>query len=531
MRELPEVYPSSIPYRPGRIQSLSPELEILLKQCWATLLKFWGYGVLLSDSDIRNTNAFVVSSIVEKHGIASPTRTNIDSKKKGSLFLKRLAPSPTTKPVSAKRAKELECGDLEKYIECTEASELTKHMFFNEYRQNYANYFCSDESDSAEDFDADARSIDSFVTAASTFSKTVTDLASFSTSFSETASFTSSVASHSKPGFRNRFSKYEPLELHSAMFKVIKNDLVDNFVLRYIRARKYNYDDAMAMLTNTLNWRHNECPVEDWLQEGDAPSYVLGKNKGFVKNFTVSKSFIRGQDKNKNPLFVFQSKKHFASDTLQAETERFALLIIEWCRLHLRDVNESVDTCSLVFDLSGFSMKNADNAPVKFLTAMFESHYPESLGIVMVHNAPWIFSTVWKIIRGWLDPVVASKIHFTKGTDELKQFIDLDHIPKYLGGRDDEDLSYPAPSEEHIRPTKAKDEEFYRLCALRDDLYVKFIDATIRWVESTNPTVSSLYLKRKIYLSYELSHNYIDLDPYLRNPGVFDRNGFLSIKN
>lgn len=529
MRKLPEVYPSSIQYRPGRIQSLSPELEILLKQCWATLLKFWGYGVLLSESDIRNPDAFVVSSIVKEHGIASESKKKHDPKTKGSLFLKRLPHSAATRPVSAKRVKELECGALESYSECTEASELTNHIFFNEYLQNYANYFNSEESKDA--YDADVRSIESFVTAATSFSRTFTDEASSCTSPSEIASFTSSVATNSKPGFRKIFSKYEPLELHSAMFKVIKNDLVDNFVLRYIRARKYNYDDAMAMLTNTLNWRYNECPVEDWLQEGDAPSYVLGKNKGFVKNFTVSKSFIRGQDKNKNPLFVFQSKKHFASDTLPSETERFALLIIEWCRLHLRDVNESVDTCSLVFDLSGFSMKNADNAPVKFLTAMFESHYPESLGIVMVHNAPWIFSTVWKIIKGWLDPVVASKIHFTKGTDDLKRFIDPEHIPEYLGGKDGEDLSYPKPSKKHIRPSKARDLEFYRLCALRDTLHVKFIEATIRWVECTNPSVSSLYLKDKIYLSYELSHNYIELDPYLRNPGVFDRNGFLTLRN
>lgn len=527
MDKFPQVYPSNVNFRPGRIQSLTPEHELLLKQCWATLLTFWGYGVQLSDSDIMSPGSFVVSDIVATSAVANASKKEAH-KKKRSLFSKKEATAPRPRPVSAKRSQELSQAASEKYLETLEASELTKNLYFNVFNQSYSNYFVSGDE---QDLGSDAESIDTFVTAASSMSQTLADLGSLKIDSSETASFTSSIASNSNPGFRRKFSKYNPQDLHSALFKVVKNDLLDNFLLRYIRARKCKYEDAMAMLTKTLNWRHNECPVESWLAEGDAPSYVHEKNKGFVKNFTVSKAFIRGQDKNKNPLFMFQSRKHFASDTLPAETERFALLIIEWCRLYLRDVNESVDTCSLLFDLSGFSLKNADNAPVKFLMAMFQSHYPESLGIVVVHNAPWIFSTVWNVIKNWLDPVVASKIHFTKGYDELCEFIEPEHIPEYLGGKDTVELVYSKPSKEHITPPKAKDDEFFRLCALRDELYLKFIDVTIKWIESTSPEVSSLYLKEKIYLSEELSNNYIALDPYIRNPGVFDRNGFLTLKN
>lgn len=527
MENFPQVYPSDVRFRPGRIQSLSPEHELLLKQCWATLLTFWGYGVQLSDSDIMSPGSFVISDIVAKSAGSNSIKKE-EPKKKRSLFSKKEAPAPRSRPVSAKRSQELSQAANEKYTETPEASELTKNLYYNVFKQNYASYFVSETE---QDMDSDAESIDTFITASSSLSLMLVDLNSMKIDCSETASFTSSMMSTSNGGFRRKFSKYEPQDLHSALFKVVKNDLVDNFVLRYIRARKCKYEDAMAMLTKTLHWRHNECPVEDWLAEGDAPSYVHEKNKGFVKNFTVSKAFIRGQDRNENPIFMFQSRKHFASDTLPPETERFALLIIEWCRLYLRDVNESVDTCSLLFDLGGFSLKNADNAPVKFLMSMFESHYPESLGIVVVHNAPWIFSTVWNVIKNWLDPVVASKIHFTKGYDELTKFIEPKHIPEYLGGKDTEELVYSKPTKEHITPMKAKDSEFFRLCALRDELYVKFIDVTIKWVESTNPVVSSLYLKEKIYLSQELSNNYIALDPYIRNPGVFDRNGFLNLKN
>ncbi|KAM9887120.1 hypothetical protein OXX79_013846, partial [Metschnikowia pulcherrima] len=116
-----------------------------------------------------------------------------------------------------------------------------------------------------------------------------------------------------------------------------------------------------------------------------------------------------------------------------------------------------------MFDLSGFSMKNADNAPVKFLTSIFEAHYPESLGIVIVHNAPWIFSTVWNIIKNWLDPVVASKIHFTKSYEDLQKFIEPKYIPEYLGGNDVKELTYHKPGPEHTKPMKEKDEAYYSL--------------------------------------------------------------------
>lgn len=36
-------------------------------------------------------------------------------------------------------------------------------------------------------------------------------------------------------------------------------------------------------------------------------------------------------------------------------------------------------------------MANMDYTPVKFMIKCFEANYPESLGAVLVHNAPWVF--------------------------------------------------------------------------------------------------------------------------------------------
>src|SRR2546421_4528720 len=103
--------------------------------------------------------------------------------------------------------------------------------------------------------------------------------------------------------------------------------------------------------------------------------------------------------------------------------------------------------------MSNFSLSNMDYTPVKFMIKCFEANYPESLGAVLVHKAPFVFSAIWNIIKGWLDPVVASKIHFTKHLEDLEQYIPRSQIMKELGG--DEDWEY-----KYIEPTPGENEMF-----------------------------------------------------------------------
>lgn len=546
MSKYPSVYPSDVHYKPGRIQSLSSEQEIVLKQSWAALLKYWGYDVDISPQDIHSKNAFVPSSVTQllKTSTTNISETSVKQLNKKKSFFSRKGPEVES-PISVRRKKQIKNGHLETYGKCESVSESTRHIFLEHYKEGLHHQeddFEEDVEDDGSD-SSDTESIQTFYSASSslatfTFYEELKVKANISEKTKLKAEENMSTQSASS-GYKVKNHKdifpfmrqYDPKTLHNSMMAFSRNDLMDNLLLRYIRARKYLLPDAIKMFTNSLDWKVNGYKVNELLLEGDAPSHVNGVNKGFVKNFSVGKSLIRGHDKNKNPLFLFQSRKHFAHDSPLPETERFALLIIEWCRLFLREVNESVDTCSVVFDLTGFSMKNGDNAPVKFLTAISEAHYPECLGIIIVHNAPWIFSTVWNIIKNWLDPGIASKIHFTKGFDELNKLVDAEYIPSYLGGKDDSGNAYDNPTEEHTRPPKAKDAKYRQLRKEREELHMKFIETTIKWVESTNSDVSSKYLRDKIYLSYELSDNYIALDPYIRNPGIYDRNGTLVLRN
>lgn len=56
---------------------------------------------------------------------------------------------------------------------------------------------------------------------------------------------------------------------------------------------------------------------------------------------------------------------------------------------------------------------------------------------MQVVGAPRYFGQIWKMLKGWLDPVTAAKIEILDSADvtkTLSQFIDLENIPKQFGG-------------------------------------------------------------------------------------------------
>ena len=321
--------------------------------------------------------------------------------------------------------------------------------------------------------------------------------------------------------------KFENSHLHQALFASLRNDHPDNNLLRFVRARKFKVHQSLEMAAHSWEWRYSIHQVDRWTSEGDSTIAFLKKYPELIKAFEMKKAYLRGNDKEGGPICVIRVKKHFGSDCPEKDFEMFICLIIQWSKLVLNDFSLGNDGLNILFDMSGFSLKNADLGAVKFLAKAFEANYPESLSAVWIHKAPWLFNAVWKIIKGWLDPVVASKIHFTKSVSDLEQFIDKKYIPKDLGGLDVYEPEFVAPTKANSA-RKPKDEKYEKLVTQREQLTLTFIESTIAWLNSKTEEDSTKWLKLKIQLGGELAQNYIQLDPYIREKGVFDRNGAIT---
>ncbi|KAL9092369.1 MAG: hypothetical protein Q9159_000877 [Coniocarpon cinnabarinum] len=290
--------------------------------------------------------------------------------------------------------------------------------------------------------------------------------------------------------FKQALQDLTPEELHRTIWSFTKGDNPDALLLRFLRARKWNVQNALVMLVSTVHWRVKDVKMdteliprgEAWFadKEKNGTGHEKQLGKDFMAQIRMGKSFIHGTDKEGRPMCFVRVRLHKSGDQSEEALEKFTIYTIETTRMML---SEQVDTAGIIFDMTDFSLSNMDYTPVKFMIKIFEANYPESLGHICVHHAPWVFSSVWNIIKGWLDPVVASKVHFTKDIHELSHFVDRNKIPKELGGGEEFKYEYVEPVEgENAEIERARtDGRLEKLEEERRGLVKEFEERTIEW--------------------------------------------------
>ena len=131
---------------------------------------------------------------------------------------------------------------------------------------------------------------------------------------------------------------------------------------------------------------------------------------------------------------------------------------------------------------------------------------------------------IWKIIKGWLDPVVAAKVHFTNDLKDLEEFIPKNHIIKELGGDDDYQYEYkePQPGEDDLlQDTATRDKKLEERAATVKEYEI----TTCQWMHA--PIGDKEYSTKRSSLAESLRRGYWQLDPYLRARTIYDRIGLI----
>merc|ERR1711934_98251 len=123
--------------------------------------------------------------------------------------------------------------------------------------------------------------------------------------------------------------------------------------------------------------------------------------------------------------------------------ERFVVFTTELGRKLLKP---GVETGLVIYDMNGFGLKNMDYTQVKAQIRILETYYPESMGMTLIVNSPWLFSACWRLIKGWIDPVAAEKIQFVS-QDFLLQVVDPEKLLKEYGGTNTYEYSYETVEE------------------------------------------------------------------------------------
>ncbi|KAK4139485.1 uncharacterized protein C8A04DRAFT_15831 [Dichotomopilus funicola] len=314
-----------------------------------------------------------------------------------------------------------------------------------------------------------------------------------------------------------------------ALWGLIQADHPDVAVLRFLRARKWDVDRATNMLVDALGWRQQQRVEEDVVREGDGFAAVqTEEQKQFLAQYQSGKCYVRGTDREGRVVFVVRVKLHDPKKQTTEAMERFVLHTIETIRVMIG--GSQAERACLVFDLSGFGLRNMDFHVVRFLAQVFEARYPEYLGVVLIHNAPFVFYGAWSIIKPWLDPVIASKINFTSGTTGLTAYIAPEILQSHSGGKDTWEYSYvpPTAGENKVMRSAEKKELFE---AERRDLIGQFEQLTLEWV-ATKPGSAEATEKQeeRKRLAGRLSETFWRLDPFVRARTYYHRVGVIGPK-
>ncbi|KAE8152336.1 CRAL/TRIO domain-containing protein [Aspergillus avenaceus] len=103
--------------------------------------------------------------------------------------------------------------------------------------------------------------------------------------------------------------------------------------------------------------------------------------------------------------------------------------------------NPSIPVSNAVYvvDASVISIKQAWDLRefAQDISGILMTCYPETIEKIFVCNVPSYFSTIWNILKKWLDPVTAKKVVVLKQAEAyttLEKYIDKENIPERFGG-------------------------------------------------------------------------------------------------
>ena len=241
----------------------------------------------------------------------------------------------------------------------------------------------------------------------------------------------------------------------------------DRRLLRFLRGHK-TVEKASEMFTKFLKWRDEndvDSIRDDILYGGMTSQYDLPAARKIFSLLPQTMMSADALDLKGNPValesFSFQPDV-VLRDIPKPEYVTFMIYTLEYKILMLdqlaaereqdflrqqRQMGRAVTSpygimvqSNIIRDLHGFGMSHVGGdgqTVMKWILEIAADNYPELLYKSHMVNVPWIFNSIWWLVKNILDPNTIKKISIT-GTDYMKVLqkdIPLSSIPISLGGK------------------------------------------------------------------------------------------------
>eukprot|EP00056_Hartaetosiga_gracilis_P001113 m.42324 g.42324 ORF g.42324 m.42324 type:complete len:325 (-) comp10503_c1_seq1:63-1037(-) len=190
--------------------------------------------------------------------------------------------------------------------------------------------------------------------------------------------------------------------------------------------------------------------IAEWRDEVKFYDFLKERIEGDEKFHELWKEDIYGEDQFGHPIIAMHVNDIDTDSLHDMDADHMLRLQGQKQTLYLKlkeDIsskrNEQRYKYILIVDLKGTGMGILGGKKRGMLQKIFNvgaDNFPESIWKIFVVNTPFIFRTVWSVVKPWIDPITQAKINLHGSTkDAVKKMheagIEDSAIPEFMGGK------------------------------------------------------------------------------------------------
>lgn len=210
-------------------------------------------------------------------------------------------------------------------------------------------------------------------------------------------------------------------------------------ILRFLKARKFDFDKAIHMWAEMLDWRR-ENRVDFIIQE-----FVYDEHEEVQRYYPHG---FHGVDRAGRPVYIERLGKAEPSKLMSVTTvDRFLKYHVQGFEKTFAEkfpacsvaARRHIDSTTTILDVQGMNWMSFGKVAHDLVMRMQKidgENYPETLNQMYIVNAGSGFKFLWNTAKGFLDPRTTAKIHVlgNKFQKQLFEVVEPSQLPVFLGG-------------------------------------------------------------------------------------------------